>query len=110
MLVTITGVLTENLITSIDVKNVGLLMSKEGLEKTEQINKETDINEVLVALYEAELRYNQEYERIRYEEETLRKIPDLKSKMRLVELECKYNHLIRRYKVELERIKKEEND
>lgn len=85
-------------------------MSKEGLEKTEQINKETDINEVLVALYEAELRYNQEYERIRYEEETLRKIPDLKSKMHLVELECKYNHLIRRYKVELERIKKEEND
>lgn len=81
-------------------------MSKEDLEKTEQINKETDINEVLVALYEAELRYNQEYERIRYEEETLRKIPDLKSKMSLVELECKYNHLIRRYKVELERIKK----
>lgn len=39
MLVTITGVLTENLITSIDVKNVGLLMSKEGLEKAKEIAK-----------------------------------------------------------------------
>jgi len=39
MLVTITGVLTENLITFIDVKNVGLLMSKEGLEKAKEIAK-----------------------------------------------------------------------
>ena len=39
MLVTITGVLTENLITSIDVKNGGLLMSKEGLEKAKEIAK-----------------------------------------------------------------------
>ena len=36
---TITGVLTENLITFIDVKNVGLLMSKEGLEKAKEIAK-----------------------------------------------------------------------
>ena len=37
MLVTITGVLTENLITLINGKNVGLLMSKEGLEKAKEI-------------------------------------------------------------------------
>ena len=36
---TITGVLTENLITSIDVKNVGILMSKKGLEKAKEIAK-----------------------------------------------------------------------
>ena len=39
MLVTITGVMMENLITFIDVKNVGLLMSKEGLEKAKEIAK-----------------------------------------------------------------------
>ena len=39
MLVTITGVLTENLITLIVVKNGGLLMSKEGLEKVKEIAK-----------------------------------------------------------------------
>ena len=36
---TITGVLTENLITLINGKNVGLLMSKEGLEKAKEIAK-----------------------------------------------------------------------
>lgn len=39
MLVTITGVLTENLITSIDVKECGIRMSKEGLEKAKEIAK-----------------------------------------------------------------------
>lgn len=39
MLVTITGVPTENLITLIAVKNGGLLMSKEGLEKAKEIAK-----------------------------------------------------------------------
>ena len=39
MLVTITGGMMENLITFIDVKNVGLLMSKEGLEKAKEIAK-----------------------------------------------------------------------
>lgn len=36
---TITGVLTENLITLINGKNEGLLMSKEGLEKAKEIAK-----------------------------------------------------------------------
>ena len=65
-----------------------------------------DIDELLTRLYETELKYKKELVQVEHDKELMGVKPDLKKKLDLVELECEYNHLKRKFKLELEKMKK----
>ena len=65
-----------------------------------------DIDELLTRLYETELKYKKELVQVEHDKELMGVKPNLKKKLDLVELECEYNHLKRKFKLELEKMKK----
>ena len=71
-------------------------------------NNDHDIDELLAAVHEAELKYRKECVELEHYKETLHMEPDLQRKLEFVELECNYYHLKRQFTVELERMKKRE--
>lgn len=69
-----------------------------------------DIDELLTRLYETELKYKKKLVQVEHEKELMGVKPDLKKKLDLVELECECNHLKRKFKLELEKMKKGRED
>lgn len=69
-------------------------------------NADMVFDELLTRLYETELKYKKELVQVEHDKELMGVKPDLKKKLDLVDLECECNYLKRKFKLELEKMKK----